>query len=93
MGQLPPRADADDLVEWFFTKINYIRYPISEHLFRQSYTALYDNRSINGAAVLALPLVFIVLAMAVRVAPDEWVGGEEAKRATSLRMYWNCEYS
>lgn len=91
MSELPPRADANDLIEWFFTKVNYVRYPISEHLFRQSFAMLYDSRSITGPAVLALPLVFIVLAMAIRVAPDQWVGGEDDKRNSSLRMYWNCQ--
>jgi hypothetical protein len=92
MSELPPRADTNDLVGWFFAKVNYIRYPISEYLFRQNLEILYDSSSITAQAVLALPLVFIVLAMAIRVAPEQWVGGEEVKRSTSLRMYWNCEF-
>lgn len=93
MAELPPRSDADGLIDWFFTKINYIRYPISEHLFRKSFNLLYERRTIGSAAVLALPLVFIVLAMAIRVAPEEWGEGEAEKRSNSLRMYWNCRSS
>lgn len=93
LSELPPRSDTNDLVGWFFTKVNHIRYPISEYLFRQNLEILYDSSSITAQAVLALPLVFIVLAMAIRVAPEQWVGGEEVKRSTSLRMYWNCEFS
>lgn len=91
IAELPPRSDANDLIDWFFTKINHVRYPISEFLFRQSFVLIYENKTISGAAVLALPLVFIVLAMAIRVAPDQWVGGEDQKRTNSLRMYWNGE--
>jgi hypothetical protein len=89
--ELPRRSEADELVNWFFANINYIRYPISEHLFRQSFAMLYGDPSVTSASILALPLIFIVLAMAVRVAPEQWMGGENEKRSNSLRMYWNCK--
>lgn len=40
----------------------------------------------------ALPLVFIVLAMAVRLAPDHWAGDDQTRRISSLRMYWSCQF-
>lgn len=36
MADLPPLPLAEDLVGWFFSKVNYVRYPIDERLFRQS---------------------------------------------------------
>jgi hypothetical protein len=57
-----------------------------------AFHALYENRSINSTSVLALPLVFIVLAVATRIAPDHWIEGDEQRRTHSLRMYWNCVY-
>lgn len=41
--------------------------------------------------VRALPLVFIVLAMAVRLAPENWAGDDHTRKISSLRMYWSCE--
>jgi hypothetical protein len=33
--ELPPKAFADKIIDWFFSKLNYVRYPIDERLFRQ----------------------------------------------------------
>lgn len=46
----------------------------------------------SPSAVLALPLVFIVLAISARIAPEAVIDTEERKRALSLRMYWSCKY-
>jgi len=35
MNELPNEEHANRLLEWFFTKFNYVRYPIDEHLFRK----------------------------------------------------------
>lgn len=35
LQDLPAKEQADKLVAFFFTKVNHIRYPIDEHLFRQ----------------------------------------------------------
>lgn len=93
LNDLPNEDLANNLVDDFFVKFNFVRYPISEFLFRQSFSALYADRSINPTAVLAMPLVFIVLAIAMRCAPDEWFEGETEKKRHSLRMYWNCKSS
>lgn len=45
----------------------------------------------DPANVRALPLVFIVLAMAVRLVPEGWAGDENTRKISSLRMYWSCE--
>lgn len=39
----------------------------------------------------SLPLVFIVLAMAVRLAPEEWAGDDQTRKLSSLRLYWSCK--
>ncbi|ORY20832.1 hypothetical protein BCR39DRAFT_554723 [Naematelia encephala] len=88
---LPAKSFADDLIAWFFSKINYVRYPIDEHLFRQAFEDVYSSQAIDSNHVIALPLVFIVLALAVRVAPDAWEYSEDQKRTSSLRFYWNSK--
>ncbi|WVR04770.1 hypothetical protein IAU60_001782 [Kwoniella sp. DSM 27419] len=90
LRDLPPRDLADQLVEWFFEKVNYVRYPIDRHLFRAAYETVYSGTE-SAALVLALPLIFIVLALSIRVAPDDMVGPEDQKRTMSLRMYWNSK--
>ncbi|WRT64595.1 uncharacterized protein IL334_001528 [Kwoniella shivajii] len=90
MRDLPPRDLADKIIQWYFEKVNYVRYPIDQHLFRLAYEQVYAQKS-TASAVLALPLVFIVLALSTRVAPDEIVGNDHEKRLTSLRYYWNSK--
>nr|XP_019046958.1 hypothetical protein I302_03564 [Kwoniella bestiolae CBS 10118]OCF25888.1 hypothetical protein I302_03564 [Kwoniella bestiolae CBS 10118] len=90
MKDLPPRDLAEKITQWFFDKVNYVRYPIDQHLFRLAFEQVYSHKS-SASAVLALPLVFIVFALSTRVAPDEIVGNEDEKRLTSLRYYWNSK--
>ncbi|WWC59664.1 uncharacterized protein I303_102226 [Kwoniella dejecticola CBS 10117] len=90
LKDLPPRDLAEKITQWFFEKVNYVRYPIDEHLFRIAVESVYAKNS-GAGAVLALPLVFIVFALSTRVAPDELVGDEQEKRLTSLRYYWNSK--
>ncbi|WVN87249.1 uncharacterized protein L203_102426 [Cryptococcus depauperatus CBS 7841] len=92
--ELPPKPFADKIIDWFFAKLNFIRYPIDEKLFRISYEDLYDKATaLDPSNVRALPLVFIVLALAVRQAPDKWAGDEQTRRLSSLRMYWSSRRS
>ncbi|WVF67048.1 hypothetical protein IAT40_001791 [Kwoniella sp. CBS 6097] len=92
--ELPPKHFADRIVDWFFSKLNFVRYPIDERSFRASYEDLYNkSTSVDPSNVRALPLVFIVLALAVRQAPDEWAGDEETRKLSSLRMYWSSRRS
>lgn len=92
--ELPPKPFADRIIDWFFAKLNFIRYPIDERLFRASYEDLYNkSTALDPSNVRALPLVFIVLALAVRQAPEKWAGNEQTRRLSSLRMYWSCEFS
>ncbi|WVQ83484.1 hypothetical protein IAT38_005625 [Cryptococcus sp. DSM 104549] len=92
--ELPPKHFADRIIDWFFHKLNFIRYPIDERLFRASYEDLYNrSTALDPSNVRALPLVFIVLALAVRQAPDEWAGDEQTRKLSSLRMYWSSRRS
>lgn len=94
------------LVNFFFEKINFVRYPIDETHFRQGSSRHPPNSQLTPSAfediyqksaavdpsnVRALPLIFIVLATAVRLAPQEWAGDDKTKKLSSLRMYWSCE--
>lgn len=91
MNDLPDYALASKLVDWFFAKVNFVRYPIDEKLFRQSFEAVYAHNDIDHTTVLALPLVFMALAISMRVAPEEWAGPEEGRKTSSLKLYWDCE--
>ncbi|EKD03909.1 hypothetical protein A1Q2_01922 [Trichosporon asahii var. asahii CBS 8904] len=92
--ELPPKPFADRLIDWFFSNLNLVRYPIDERLFRISYEDLYNKTtSVDPANVRALPLVFIVLAMAVRLVPEGWAGDENTRKISSLRMYWSSRRS
>lgn len=42
--------------------------------------------------MLALPLIFAVLAIAVRLIPDEWEDSEEARRRTSMKLFWGAQF-
>jgi hypothetical protein len=71
---------------------NWTRYPISERDFRKSYASVCENGvSVHPNDVRFLPLLFVVLAIAVRVAPDRMAGDARSRRLTSLRYYWSCE--
>ena len=57
-----------------------------------AYEDLYDrNKVVDPSNIRALPLVFIVLALSVRLAPIEWAGDEQTRKLSSLRMYWSCK--
>lgn len=91
MNDLPERVLADKLVDWFFEKFNFVRYPIDDRAFKRAFETVYMDGN-SPSAVLALPLVFIVLAISARIAPEAVIDTEERKRALSLRMYWSCKY-
>ncbi|KIR54550.1 nuclear protein [Cryptococcus gattii Ru294] len=90
LKDLPERALADKLVDWFFEKFNFVRYPIDDHAFKRAFETVYADGN-NSSAVLALPLVFIVLAISARIAPEAVIDTEEKKRALSLHMYWSSK--
>lgn len=92
VDDLPPFPFASRLVDWFFEKFNFVRYPIDETLFRQAFKMVYEHGKIDSVTILALPLVFIALAISMRIAPESWAGSEATKKTQSLKLYWNCEY-
>jgi hypothetical protein len=71
---------------------NWTRYPVSETDFRAAYTSLCLNGiGVNPNNVRFLPLLFVVLAIAVRLAPEQLAGDARTRRIASLRFYWSCE--
>ncbi|KAL1413444.1 hypothetical protein Q8F55_001211 [Vanrija albida] len=90
---LPEREYADRLVDFFFKKINYVRYPIDERLFRKAFEAVYSAAGqVTEESVRALPLISAVLATACRLAPAEDVHPKEMERQ-SVRLYWDAQFS
>jgi hypothetical protein len=72
---------------------NWTRYPVSEHDFRASYTSVCANGiGANPNDVRFLPLLFVVLSIAVRLAPEHVAGDARTRRLTSLRYYWSCMF-
>ncbi|KAF8341422.1 fungal-specific transcription factor domain-containing protein [Cantharellus anzutake] len=91
---LPPKSFADDLIDYYFEEINFTRYPIFESAFRTSYEALVSKAHRPHALdVVFLPLVFVVLAISVHLAPDTLVGDAKQRRLTSQRYYWSARRS
>lgn len=77
---------------------NWTRYPISEKDFRASYAAISSHGAhgigaTNPNDIRFLPLLFVVLAIAVRLSPEEIGGDARSRRVTSLRYYWSCVLS
>ncbi|KAI0053555.1 hypothetical protein FA95DRAFT_1552041 [Auriscalpium vulgare] len=92
--ELPPQRLSDVLVDFYFKAVNWTRYPISERDFRQSYASVCANGvSVHPNDVRFLPLLFVVLAIAVRVAPEHIAGDARSRRLTSLRYYWSSRRS
>ncbi|THH32913.1 hypothetical protein EUX98_g1303 [Antrodiella citrinella] len=94
MHELPPRALSDKLVDYYFHAINWTRYPISERDFRASYAAISaDNTTVDPTDTRFLPLLFVVLAIAVRLAPENVAGDAKTRKLTSSRYYWSSRRS
>ncbi|KAK4688108.1 hypothetical protein P7C73_g1993, partial [Tremellales sp. Uapishka_1] len=92
--ELPPKPFADRIIDYFFSKLNIVRYPIDERMFRIVYEDLYTkSNNVDPSNVRALPLIFIVLATAIRLAPTELAGDENTRKLSSLRMYWSSRRS
>ena len=90
--ELPPKALCEVLVDYYFTSINYTRYPIDEVGFRASFESTCNNgHRVQPDDVRFLPLLFVVLAISARLAPESILGDERNRRLTSLRYYWSCK--
>ncbi|KAL0574671.1 hypothetical protein V5O48_007287 [Marasmius crinis-equi] len=93
LQELPPLRTSDALINYYFRQINWTRYAISEKDFRTAYASVCDHGAhgvgaTNPNDVRFLPLLFIVLAISVRLAPEELAGDARSRRVTSLRYYW-----
>ena len=73
---------------------NYTRYPLLEKDFRTSYDAVWASQGIgiNPNDIRFLPLLFVILALSVRVAPESLAGDDRQRRLSSLRYYWSCMF-
>ncbi|KAF7352745.1 Zn(2)-C6 fungal-type domain-containing protein [Mycena venus] len=96
LSELPPIRTSAALVDHYFQSINWTRYPISERDFRASYNSICEHGT-NGVGapsdVSFLPLLFAVLAISVRLAPESIAGDARTRRVTSLRYYWSSRRS
>ncbi|KAG1779359.1 hypothetical protein EV702DRAFT_1178491 [Suillus placidus] len=80
LQELPPQQFSDVLIDHYFAAINWMRYPICKADFRTAYASLCANGlGANTNNARFLPLLFVVLAISVRV--------------TSLRYYWSSRRS
>lgn len=75
---------------------NWTRYPVSERDFRSAYASVCAHGrdgigATNPNDVRFLPLLFVVLAISVRLAPEHIAGDARSRRVTSLRYYWSCK--
>ncbi|KAJ6515835.1 fungal-specific transcription factor domain-containing protein [Mycena sanguinolenta] len=96
LSELPPTRTSAALVDYYFQAINWTRYPISERDFRASFNSICEHGT-NGVGapsdVSFLPLLFSVLAISVRLAPESIAGDARTRRVTSLRYYWSSRRS
>ncbi|KAL5488211.1 hypothetical protein ACEPAI_6319 [Sanghuangporus weigelae] len=90
MQELPSKQYTDLLIDYYFKNMNWTRYPISEDDFRESYAALFVDRvGSNPSDIRFLPLLFVVLAIAVRLAPEAIGGNAQERKLKSSRYYWS----
>ncbi|KAG2757316.1 hypothetical protein P692DRAFT_20789438 [Suillus brevipes Sb2] len=94
LQELPPQRFSDVLIDHYFAAINWTRYPVCEADFRTAYASLCANGvGANTNDARFLPLLFVVLAISVRLAPEHLAGDTRTRRVTSLRYYWSSRRS
>ncbi|KAF9453082.1 hypothetical protein P691DRAFT_802459 [Macrolepiota fuliginosa MF-IS2] len=98
LQELPPQRVSDVLINYYFTSINWTRYPVSENDFRTAYSSISAHGrdgigATNPHDVRFLPLLFVVLAISARLAPEHIGGDARSRRITSLRYYWSSRRS
>ncbi|KAJ4478167.1 fungal-specific transcription factor domain-containing protein [Lentinula aciculospora] len=98
LQELPPLRTSDAYIDYYFTSLNWTRYAISEPEFRSAYAAVCAHGShglsaTNPNDVRFLPLLFVVLAISARLAPEDLAGDARHRRITSLRYYWSSRRS
>ncbi|KAH9482704.1 putative transcriptional regulatory protein C1F7.11c [Psilocybe cubensis] len=97
LQELPIPSTSDILVDFYFSTINWTRYPISVEDFRTAYSSI--SACVSGTSLASphdvrfLPLLFVVLAISVRLAPESIAGDARTRRVTSLRYYWSSRRS
>ncbi|KZT20350.1 hypothetical protein NEOLEDRAFT_1140800 [Neolentinus lepideus HHB14362 ss-1] len=92
--ELPHQPFTNILIDHYFASINWTRYPLSERDFRAAYASICaSGADINPNDVRFLPLLYVVLAISVRLAPEAIAGDVRTRRLTSLRYYWSSRRS
>ena len=76
---------------------NWTRYPVSESDFRTAYASIYAHvenhmNLTKPSDVRFLPLLFVVLAISARLAPERIAGDALDIGISSLKYYWSCQY-
>ncbi|KAI5124904.1 hypothetical protein M0805_007332 [Coniferiporia weirii] len=90
LQELPRKELTDLLIDYYFKNMNWTRYPISEQDFRTSYAELFVDRvGSNPNDIRFLPLLFVVLAISVRLSPEHIGGNAQERRLMSMRFYWS----
>ncbi|KAH9951597.1 hypothetical protein B0H21DRAFT_684345 [Amylocystis lapponica] len=90
VNELPARNLSQLLVDHYFGVINWTRYPISERDFRASFNCICEEgTTVNPNNIRFLPLLFVVLAISARLAPERIGGDERTRRLSSSRLYWS----
>ncbi|KIY49263.1 hypothetical protein FISHEDRAFT_30386, partial [Fistulina hepatica ATCC 64428] len=99
LKELPSQEQTERLIQWYFDVVNWTRYPISRRDFMAAYHHVREslngpaNAAFNSWTVRFMPLLFVVLAIASRLATED-VGGDKRKRhANSVRYYWTSRRS
>ncbi|EIN10366.1 hypothetical protein PUNSTDRAFT_99821 [Punctularia strigosozonata HHB-11173 SS5] len=94
LHELPQQRYMDLLIDTYFQSINWTRYPLLQRDFRASYVSLCSNApNVKPTDVKFLPLLFVILAIAVRLAPESVAGDARTRRITSQRFYWSSRRS
>ncbi|KAK2466252.1 hypothetical protein APHAL10511_001894 [Amanita phalloides] len=94
LQELPPPRICDDLVDFYFSTINWTRYPISEPDFRAAYMSLCANVRdglllTTSSQVRFLPLLFVTLAISARLITGRITSDALNIRNSSLQYYWS----
>ena len=64
---------------------------LKEPQFRASYDALLaKEHRVHPIDLRILPLLYIILAISARLAPDQLVNDDPQRKVTSMRYYWSC---
>lgn len=86
MSMYEPSANCERVLLNLFYR-NYSRHPLPEALFRASYQSIcFNEDNLQPSDICFLPLLFTVLAISMRLAPEDIGGNDRMRHLTSLRL-------